>query len=420
MEYNIQRPWETLDDWQKKYIEEEKSCFLLCGRQVGKSTAASIKAGARALNKPNRSVLILATTERQAYNLFNKVLNYIMAVNPKSIKMGKDKPTKHEIKLKNGSIIMCLPTGLSGEGIRGYTITDLFIDEASRVPNEVFEAITPMLAVTGGTMDLLSTPAGKVGYFYEASKRDDFVKFYCSSEDNPRIDKEHLEREKANLSKLVYAQEYLAQFLDDLKRVFSDELIKKICVLKRRENVNYGNYFLGCDIARMGGDENTFEIFDAINNEQVENITMRNVYLTDVKNKIESLHQIYKFKQIGIDDNGVGAGVFDMLLRDSSVKNKVVGLNNASRSLDRDDQKMTRALKEDMYLNLLTMMEGKKIKLLDDDELIASLASIQFEYIISPSRKTQFKIFGNYSHIAEGIIRALWLIKNKPLNLWVR
>jgi hypothetical protein len=420
MDFNIQEPWKTLDPWQKEYIETKESCFLLCGRQVGKSTAASIKAARRAIETKNKRVLILATTERQAYALFYKVLTYIQSVNPKCIEQGKNKPTKHEIHLKNGSLITCLPTGLNGDGIRGLTITDLFIDEAARVPQEVFESITPMLSVTGGTMDVLSTPAGKTGFFYEASKRDDFVKFYVSSEDNPRISKEHLEREKEHLSRLIYAQEYLAQFLDDLKRVFSDELIKKCCVLKRRERLLASKYFMGCDIARFGGDENSFEIIDANNNEQVENITMKNAYLTDVKNKIEQLHELYNFRQIGIDDNGVGAGVYDMLLRDSKVQNKVIGLNNATRSLDRDDSKVARALKEDMYLNLLGLMESGKIKLLDDDELVASLASIQFEYIISPSKKTRFAIYGNYSHITEGLIRAFWLIKNKPLGLWAR
>ena len=44
MEYDILKPWETLDPWQKEYIESEGNCFLLTGRQSGKSTAMSIKA----------------------------------------------------------------------------------------------------------------------------------------------------------------------------------------------------------------------------------------------------------------------------------------------------------------------------------------------------------------------------------------
>jgi hypothetical protein len=109
-----------------------------------------------------------------------------------------------------------------------------------------------------------------------------------------------------------------------------------------------------------------------------------------------------------------------MLLAEGSLKNKIVGLNNAKRSLDRDDKSFARALKEDMYLNLVTYGEQGKLKLLDDDEIRASLISIQYEYVITPSKKTIFRIFGQNSHIVEGVIRALWLIKNKPLDLWVR
>jgi hypothetical protein len=40
---------------------------------------------------------------------------------------------------------------------------------------------------------------------------------------------------------------------------------------------------------------------------------------------------------------------------------------------------LKRLLKEEMYFNLLNLMEKGQIKLLDDDELIASLSSVQYE-----------------------------------------
>jgi hypothetical protein len=44
----------------------------------------------------------------------------------------------------------------------------LVIEEVSRVPDELFYAVRPMLAVSGGTLVALSTPWGKRGWFYEA------------------------------------------------------------------------------------------------------------------------------------------------------------------------------------------------------------------------------------------------------------
>ena len=73
--------------------------------------------------------MILSATERQAYLLFEKVLYYLDDNYKTLIKKGKYRPTKTSIKLTNGSIIHCLPTGASGLGIRGYTVDLLIIDD---------------------------------------------------------------------------------------------------------------------------------------------------------------------------------------------------------------------------------------------------------------------------------------------------
>jgi len=163
MSYNLNKPHLSLDPWQKKIIEEEGNVIVRSGRQVGKSTAIAIKAGEYALNNPKKQVLIIASVERQAHLLFEKVITYLEDTSPKSIKKGRDRPTKSKLSLKNGSVIRSLPTGLSGTGIRGYTIDLLIADEAAFIPQEVWVAVTPMLAITKGKIILLSTPFGKEG-----------------------------------------------------------------------------------------------------------------------------------------------------------------------------------------------------------------------------------------------------------------
>lgn len=422
LSYNLHRPWLSLDEWQREYINTKENCFLLCGRQVGKSTAASLKVAELAAHRENQDILIIATTEKQAYELFFKALNYLEQVYPEKILRGREKPTKHEIRFKNGSIIRCHACGQTGEGLRGYTCTRIVVDEAARMNKEIFQAIIPMLSVTGGALDLLSTPAGKEGYFYEASLRDDFKKFYVSAEDCPRHDKKHLEMVKATMSSLEYAQEYLAVFLDELKRLFSDELIGRCCVLKRGSFPKNRNYYLGVDVARLGEDESTFEIISKINDdtcEQVDSIITKKQLITQTTEKIIQLDKIYDFIKIGIDDGGVGAGVFDNLMKAEEVRIKTIPLNNARRPLDREGKKAKRLLKEDMYFNLLYMLEKGILKLLDDDELILSLKSIQYEYVIKEGRNSQLRIFGSYTHIVEGLIRAAWNIsQDKSLNIW--
>jgi len=424
LKYNLLRPWESLDDFQKEYINTEGNCFLLTGRQCGKSTAMSIKAGEIAAKKKNQDILIVAYTEKQAYELFLKVLNYLESRYHSEILGGKYKPTKHEIKLRNGSIIRCHACGQTGAGLRGYSLTKLFIDEAAPMNKEIFQAIIPALSVTGGTMDVSSTPRGKEGFFYECSLRDDFTKFYVSAENCPRHDKKFLEMEKKTKSELEYAQEYLAVFLDELKRIFNDDLIKKCCVLQRREVIRKDSCYLGVDVARLGEDLSTFQILRKVNDdyiEQVESLSTSKQLLTQTTDKIIDLNKIYDFKAIGVDDGGAGAGVFDMLIREESTRRKTAALNNSSKPLDREGKKRKRVLKEDLYMTLLNYMEKGKLKLLDDDELILSLKSIQYEYIRRENRETRFRIFGSYSHHVEGLIRSLWLIaQSKQLNIWIK
>jgi hypothetical protein len=108
------------------------------------------------------------------------------------------------------------------------------------------------------------------------------------------------------------------------------------------------------------------------------------------------------------------------LLDNQQTKRKIIALNNRARPLDKDDQHKKKILKEDLYNNLLMLMEQGKIKLLDDDELIESLKSVQYEYNIKPNSLTMLRIFGNYTHITEGLIRAAWCARDKTLNIWVR
>lgn len=421
-EYNLFEPWKTLDPWQEKYIACDTDAFLLCGRQSGKTTAASIKFGTRAAENKNRIILMVAFTEKQAYNLFFKTLMFLEARYPKMICKKKKAPTKHEIHLTNGSLIMCYAAGIDGSGIRTFTVTDLVIDEAAPMAREVFVSVMPMLSVTGGTMDILSTPRGKEGFFYESSKDDRFTKFYVSAEDCPRHNKDFLESQKKKMSELEYAQEYLAKFMDDIKRFFSEALLKKCCILEKPERISpERDYFLGCDISGMGRDETTYEIVDATNEDmmtQVEDLATTKQLTTETTRKILELNKLYDFNRIGIDDGGIGFGVFSELMDEEETKRKTEALNNASRPLDKDGEKSKKILKEDLYWNLRTLMEKGKIQLLKSSELVLSLASVQHEYVIKAGEKTKYRIYSRYGHRAEGLIRAVWEAKSKHLNIF--
>lgn len=425
-----------LDNWQKEFLETKGDKLLCTGRQVGKSVVASLDAAQWAVNNSGKTVLMIAPTERQAYALFDKTLNAILAIDKKAICSGKDRPTKQRIKLKNHTVIWCLPTGLSGLGIRFLTVHRLYADEASRIPEAVWDAVTPMMLTTGGDTILLSTPFGTQGFFYEVliNKNNAFPNFthfrkdsrdvvaereICDSWTEHQRDKalQRLDAERARMSTLAYAQEYMGQPLNDLMQVFPDTLLQEVMVLAPRQGIwENRDYFLGQDIAGMGQDDSTWIVLDGTKRElvqQTECIVKQKLRTPERVQLTLDLEVKYGFKQIGIDDGGLGSGDFDYLLN-SDVRRKVVSLNNARRDLNRDGTKKKKLLKEEMYNNLLAMMESKQIQLLRDNAIYESLRSIQFEVT-----DKGVSYFGDDSHIAEGLIRAAWLARNKSLNIYL-
>jgi len=113
------------------------------------------------------------------------------------------------------------------------------------------------------------------------------------------------------------------------------------------------------------------------------------------------------------------ADILNNLLRHEQTKRKVEAINNRKLILDRDGKAKQRILKEDLYDNLRSLGEKGFLKLLDDENVRLSLRSVQYEHVQNPKGLSQMRIFGNYTHIVEGLIRAAWCSKEKHLNLFV-
>ena len=414
-----------LDNWQKEVLKIDTNLCICSGRQSGKSTVISIKAGESAV-KSKKTIMIIASVERQALLLFEKVLSYIYKNHKSFIKRGKDRPTKHTLKLTNGSIIHCLPTGESGYGIRGFTIDELYADEAHFIPEDVWAAVTPMLATTGGTINLLSTPFGATGYFYRCFHDPKFTAIHVNTEEVAEMREEQqrtmmlefLKDEKIRMTKLQYQQEYLGLFVGGIMRFFEDELINKI-LKKDLLPIKRGDIFLGVDIARRGGDETVLATMSRINKEKLKLIDLEicdDNLITETTRLILHKDLQFNYKKIYIDDGGLGVGVFDPLLEHPQTKRKVVAINNAARSITTkkdDKQRSKRLLKEDLYNNLKNIMENELIEIPDLPTIRQSLRSIQYEI-----NEGKLKIYGNYSHIVESLIRAAWCMKDKTLNIY--
>ena len=181
------------------------------------------------------------------------------------------------------------------------------------------------------------------------------------------------------------------------------------------------DFFLGVDIGRMGEDPSTFEIVERHGDTVLhrDNQLTSKTRLTETAEHIITLDGKYNFKRIYVDDEGIGIGVFDMLMSNDSTKRKTEGLKNSRKIIDYKDKRKTRMLKVDLYMNLLRLLEQDKIQLLDDSEIFLSFKSVQYEYTTDKKGKPFLHIFGNDTHIVEGLIRAAWCVKQKNLKLFV-
>jgi hypothetical protein len=102
----------------------------------------------------------------------------------------------------------------------------LILDEAARVDDGLYFAVRPMLAVSGGALMMLSSPAGRRGVFFEEwleGSPAGWERYEVKAEDCPRISAAFLEEERASLPRRVFDQEYRCVFTETDDAVFTYE-----------------------------------------------------------------------------------------------------------------------------------------------------------------------------------------------------
>lgn len=208
---------------------EASRVLLNCARQSGKSTMAAILALHQALYEPGSLVLILAPAERQAKELFSKVAEAYHALGHI---IPAESYRKLGMELRSGSRIEALPG--TEKTVRGFSGVDLLIlDEASRVPDELYYAVRPMLAVSGGRLMMLSTPYGRRGVFYEewtseAGDSSAWERYEVPATSVPRIPPEFLTAERRSMPEWWYAQEYNCEFRETEDQLWTHEMIEGV------------------------------------------------------------------------------------------------------------------------------------------------------------------------------------------------
>jgi hypothetical protein len=215
------------DPWQAELLRSRWTRgLLLCSRQAGKSQAAAAIALNTAFFTPGSLTLLMSPTQRQSGELFrDKVMRVYQALGRP---VAAVQETQLTLTLSNGSRIVSLP-GEEGT-VRCYSgVSLLVIDEAARVPDSLYIAVRPMLAVSQGRLLALSTPFGKRGWFYdEWTGSRPWKRVRITASQCPRISPEFLAEEREALGERWYSQEYLTSFEEMIGAVFRQEDIDRI------------------------------------------------------------------------------------------------------------------------------------------------------------------------------------------------
>jgi hypothetical protein len=214
--------WQA-DPWQAQLLRSAApQVCVCCSRQSGKSTTTATLAAHVAIFQPGALVLLTSPTQRQAGELLIKVRNVLTTP---GLKIKLEQNAAISLELANGSRVLSLPA--TPEAIRGFSAPSLVIeDEAAFIPDELHQALRPMLAASPhGRFILLSTPAGRAGHFYEAAHSPNWERFKVTAYECPRISKAFLDNELRDNGDLYFAREFLCEFSDSEFSFFGSDLI---------------------------------------------------------------------------------------------------------------------------------------------------------------------------------------------------
>jgi hypothetical protein len=210
------------DPWQTEFMRgTARRQSLLCCRQSGKSTAAGLKGLHTAITVEEAPVLLVSPSLRQSGEIFGKVAKYYRQLG-RPVRPVYE--TRLSVELENGSRIISLPG--NPDTIVGFSGVKLaIVDEAARVADPVFMAVSPMLAVSGGAIVTLSTPKGQRGFFHREWQRkpSTWHKIKITADDCPRIPREFLDDERATMGDYFYKQEYFCEFNEDVTQYYRTE-----------------------------------------------------------------------------------------------------------------------------------------------------------------------------------------------------
>jgi len=207
----------------------------------------------------------------------------------------------------------------SPEALQGFHDDNLFflIDEASGVPDVVFQVAQGTLSTVGARVLMAANPTRNTGYFYDAfhRNRDRWQRLTFSCLDSPHVSPDYAVEiaEAYGADSDIYKVRVLGEFPStSMAQLISPDLIDKSIRQAHRINV-YGHMpkILGCDVSYFGDDSSVIYMRQGLVAQELW--SSRNVDTAQFAQAIARIWRENECDACFVDVTGWGAGVVDTL-----------------------------------------------------------------------------------------------------------
>ena len=386
-------------DYQAEFLRAllaERKMSVKSGHGTGKSTTASWAMLWFMLLRYPCKVVVTAPTSSQLFDaMFAELKRWINELPKELQQLLNVKSDRVElVSAPAEAFISCrtaraeTPEALAG--VHSDNVL-LIIDEASGVPEQVYEAAAGSMSGHNATTLMLSNPTRSSGTFFESHNRmaNSWWTRTWSCKDSPLVSHEFVDEMELRYGpeSNAYRVRVLGEFpLSDDNTIIPYHLVE---AAQNRDVVvsDEATVVWGLDVARFGSDAT------ALCKRQGPIVTelrsWRGLDLMQTTGRIvaeyEALAPSKRPAEILVDSIGVGSGVVDRL---QELGLPVRGVNVAE-SPSMDDTYMN--LRSELWFKCKAWLEDRSCKLPKDDQLIAELTAIRYSFTSSGKMKAESK-----------------------------
>ena len=388
------------DEWQQDFLNAvasgERKISIRSGHGVGKSTTASWAMLWFLLTRYPVKVVVTAPTSAQLYDaLFAELKRWVKEL-PQPIQELLDvKQERIELKASATEAFISARTSRAEqpEALQGVHSDNVMLvaDEASGVPEAVFEAAAGSMSGHNALTILLGNPVRSSGFFFDTHNRlkDEWWTRRVSCIDSTRVSKEYVEDMKSRYGEESNA--FRIRVLGEFPRSDDDTIIPMELLesAKHRDTRAYEDapIIWGLDVARFGSDSS---VLCKRQSNVVHTLERwRNLDLMQLTGAVVAQYEACDHKnrpaEILVDSIGLGAGVVDRL---RELKLPARGIN-VSESPAMGGTYLN--LRAELWHKAKAWLEKRDCKIPNNEDLIGELATVRYTFTSNGKIKIESK-----------------------------